>query len=78
MYGFEVGDKEVFDWLARDKQQALHLLAARFAELKIWRYVMRLTNVYGIGGIGCEFLATDDFAAQLLRNNNFTSRFARP
>jgi len=77
MYGFGVSDEEVFDWLAHDKQQALQLLVERFVKLKIWRCVMRLTNVYGIGGIGCEFLATDNFAAELRRSSDFTSRFAR-
>lgn len=77
IYGFETSDAEIFDWLEHDKQLALQLLTARFVELKVWRFVLRVTNVYGVGGTGIEFVATDDFAEKLSRRRDFTSRFAR-
>lgn len=77
IYGFETSDGEIFDRLAHDKQLALQLLVERFVELKIWRFVLRVTNVYGIGGTGFEFVAADDFVEELSRRRDFTSRFAR-
>lgn len=76
IYDFEADDGEVFDWLTPDKQRALKLLVARFVEVNLWRFVLRVTNVYGKGGMGCEFLASDDLLAEMRCRRDFTSRFA--
>jgi hypothetical protein len=69
-------DAEAFDALPVDKQQALLIFVSRLCELKLWRAVERLTNVYGAGGVGIEFVAVPDLHTRLRRSRRFTSRFA--
>lgn len=76
LYGHE-SDAAAFDSLAADKQQSLLLFAGRFAELGLWDAVSGITNVYGEGGVGLEFVAAADFSAALDAHALFTRRFAR-
>jgi hypothetical protein len=69
-------DAEAFDALPVDKQRALLIFVSRLCELKLWRVVERLTNVYGAGGVGIEFIAVPDLHTRLRRSRRFTSRFA--
>jgi hypothetical protein len=70
-------DEEAFDNLALDKQQALMLLMHRLQELGLWRYVRRVENVYGVGGVGMNFSAWPELASALRSRKDFTTRFAR-
>lgn len=76
MYGAP-GDREAFDNLALDKQQALLLLAHRLSELDLWRTVRRVENVYGKGGVGMNFSAWPELTYRLCSRVDFTTRFAR-
>jgi hypothetical protein len=69
-------DAAAFDALAVDKQQALLIFAERFADLKLWAKVARITNVYGEGGVGIEFEAMRGLSKELRRGARFSTRFA--
>jgi hypothetical protein len=75
LYGAEQ-DATAFDALAVDKQQALLIFVQRLDNVKLWREVRRVTNVYGAGGVGMEFVASDALRARLRESRRFTSRFA--
>ncbi|MFL6227323.1 MAG: hypothetical protein ACJ741_00935, partial [Pyrinomonadaceae bacterium] len=75
LYGAET-DAGAFDALPVDKQQALLIFASRLSELKLWDVVERMTNVYGEGGVGIEFVAVRDLHTRLRRRRNFSPRFA--
>ncbi|HEV2765315.1 MAG TPA: hypothetical protein VGV38_20195 [Pyrinomonadaceae bacterium] len=69
-------DEAAFDALGLDKRRALLLFARRLSELKIWRAVVRVRNVYGVGGVGMEFAARQRLAGALSLREDFTARFA--
>jgi len=69
-------DGAAFDSLSIDKQQALLLLMGRFEQLGLWDRVKGIENVYGEGGVGFAFKASNDFRTWIQLNPNFTSRFA--
>jgi hypothetical protein len=69
-------DATAFDALPVDKQQSLLIFVSRLCELKLWRAVQHVTNVYGEGGVGVEFVAAPDLHARLRRSRRFTPRFA--
>jgi hypothetical protein len=75
LYGID-DDARAFDALALDKQQSLLIFVRRLCELKLWRAVQRVTNVYGEGGVGIEFVASQELRARLRQSRRFTSRFA--
>lgn len=70
-------DQEAFDSLALDKQQALLLLMRRLREKRLWDFVKRIDNVYGLDGVGIDFTAWPGIQATLSRRKDFTRRFAR-
>lgn len=69
-------DQAAFDSWAIDKQQALIILAHRMAEKSLWHVVRKVTNVYGEGGVGIQFLAWPVIESTLKRRSDFTRRFA--
>ena len=69
-------DEAAFDSWPMDKQQALILLARRLNEKGLWRLVKQVTNVYGEGGVGIQFLAWPMIESTLQRRPDFTRRFA--
>ena len=69
-------DQAAFDSWAVDKQQALILLAHRLNEKGLWHVVKQVTNVYGEGGVGIQFLAWPLIESTLRRRPDFTRRFA--
>lgn len=73
----DAGDAHVFDALSIDKQQALLIFVRRLGRLRLWRAVVRVTNVYGEGGVGLEFVAAPDLRSRLRRSGRFTTRFAK-
>jgi hypothetical protein len=75
LYGHD-NDEAAFESLSIDKQQALLLLVCRFDQLGLWERVKGIENVYGEGGVGFAFNASDDLRACIQLNPNFTSRFA--
>jgi hypothetical protein len=75
LYGRE-GDGAAFDALPADKQRALLIFARRFARFGLGESVKRVTNVYGEGGVGIEFVAAEDFEAAVSSHPRFTPRFA--
>jgi hypothetical protein len=75
LYG-GAGAAAIFDTLSRDKQRALLIFARRLGGLNLWRGVVRVTNVYGEGGVGLTFFAADGLKLKLSRSPRFTSRFA--
>jgi hypothetical protein len=75
LYGHR-SDGAAFDSLSIDKQQALLLLMGRFDRLGLWERVRGIENVYGEGGVGFAFIASNDFKACIQLNSQFTSRFA--
>jgi len=50
-------DEAAFDSWPLDKKQALLLLAERLNEKGLWQLVKQVTNVYGEGGVGIQFIA---------------------
>lgn len=69
-------DEAAFDSWPVDKQQALILLAHRLHEKSLWHLVKQVTNVYGEGGVGIQFLAWPMIESTLNRRSDFTRRFA--
>ena len=69
-------DQEAFEALAIDKQQALILLLVRIHDKALWHLIRKITNVYGEGGVGLQFLAWPIIESTLDRRKDFTRRFA--
>ena len=69
-------DESAYDYLDEDKRQALLLFVRRFARFGLWQGVERVTNVWGVGGVGLDFVAREDFSATLGSHPRFTRRFA--
>jgi hypothetical protein len=69
-------DEAAFESLAIDKQQALLLLFVRIRDKGLWHLVRKITNVYGEGGVGLQFLAWPMIESTLDRRKDFTRRFA--
>jgi hypothetical protein len=69
-------DQAAFDSWPIDKQQALIILAHRLADKNLWHVVKQVTNVYGEGGVGIQFLAWPVIESTLKRRSDFTRRFA--
>ena len=75
LFGWSRTD-EVFDSLAVNRQQALLLLLRRFQELQLWEAVRQITNVYGEGGVGIEFIAWPFLRVTLEQRRGFTKLLA--
>ena len=71
------GDEEAFDCLPIDCQQALLLILSRFGAKDLWQSVMKITNIWGEGGVGFEFTAWPMIESTLARRKDFTRLFAR-
>jgi hypothetical protein len=71
------GDGDAFGSLAIDKQQALLLIQSRLAEKGLWHFVKKVTNLYGLGGVGIEFTPQAGLAPTLASRKDFTKRLAR-
>ncbi|HEX7294408.1 MAG TPA: hypothetical protein VF251_01565 [Pyrinomonadaceae bacterium] len=71
-----LSDEAAFDSWALDKKQALILLVERLNEKGLWHLVKQVTNVYGEGGVGIQFLAWPMIESTLKRRPDFTRRFA--
>jgi hypothetical protein len=69
-------DKEAFDALSVDKQQALLLILSRMQARNLWSTVRQVTNVYGEGGVGLSFQAWPMIKSALGRSRVFTRLFA--
>lgn len=75
LFGWSQTD-EVFNSLAINRQQALLLLLGRFQDLKLWDAVRSITNVYGDGGVGFEFIAWPFLRVTLGGRPGFTKLLA--
>lgn len=75
LWGAET-DAAAFDSWPLDKQQGMLLLLRRINAKRLWYLVKRVTNVYGEGGVGLEFLAWPMIESTLSRRRDFTRRFA--
>jgi hypothetical protein len=75
LFGWSRTD-EVFESLAVDRQQALLLLLRRLCSLKLWDAVRSVTNVYGEGGVGIDFIAWPLLRTTLERRRDFTKLLA--
>lgn len=75
LYGHAT-DQSAYDSLAEDKRQALVIFVRRFARFGLWQRVARVTNVWGEGGVGIDFVAREGFGASLSSHPRFTPRFA--
>jgi hypothetical protein len=69
-------DAAAFESWAIDKQQALVLLFRRLREKNLWYLVKQVTNIYGEGGVGLQFLAWPMIESTLERRKDFTRLFA--
>ncbi len=69
-------DGAAFDSWPIDKQQGMLLLLQRLHAKGLWHLVKRVTNVYGEGGVGLQFVAWPMIESTLLRRRDFTRRFA--
>ena len=76
IYGHE-GDAAAYNALTYDKHEALRLISDRLARADLWKYVGKIVNVYGLGGVGMYFSAVGDLAAELDQRREFTRWFAR-
>jgi hypothetical protein len=76
LYGFP-SDEAAFDFLGVDKQNALLLLFQRFETLRLVQTVIRIENVYGLGGVGFDFLASSNLEKTLGSSTGFSKLFAR-
>ena len=59
-----------------ERQQALLLLLRRFLELRLWEAVRTITNIYGEGGVGIEFVAWPVLRSTLERRRGFSRLLA--
>jgi hypothetical protein len=75
LWGAET-DAAAFESWPVDKQRALMLLLRRMREMGLWHLVKKVTNVYGEGGVGLQFLAWPMIESTLNRRKDFTRRFA--
>lgn len=75
LWGAET-DAAAFESWPVDKQRALMLLLRRMREMELWHLVKKVTNVYGEGGVGLQFLAWPMIESTLNRRKDFTRRFA--
>src|SRR5881394_2211980 len=66
----------VFESLAIERQQALLLILRRMQELRLWDSVHFVTNVYGEGGVGIDFISWPNLRSILTRRADFTTRLA--
>lgn len=69
-------DAAAFESWSIDKQQALILLFQRMRQKNLWHLVKQVTNVYGEGGVGIQFIAWPMIESTLDRRKDFTRRFA--
>jgi hypothetical protein len=69
-------DESAYDSLAEDKRQALSIFVRRFSRFGLWHGVARVTNVWGEGGVGMDFVSRDGFEALIGSHPRFTPRFA--
>jgi hypothetical protein len=69
-------DEAAFDSWPLDKKQGLLLVLQRMHSKQLWHVVKRITNVYGEGGVGLEFLAWPIIESTLSRRPDFTRIFA--
>lgn len=69
-------DEAAFNSWPLDKKQALLLLLNRMYAKRLWHLVKQVTNVYGEGGVGLEFVAWPMIESTLSRRRDFTRRFA--
>jgi hypothetical protein len=76
LYNYETTEV-AFGNLSVDKQQALLLLLKQFLHLQIWDHVRRIENVYGIGGVGMNFIAWPSFLETIGWHKEFSRRFAK-
>lgn len=76
LWGAE-SDESAFNALAIDKQQALLLLLDRLQAQSLWHLIKSITNVYGEGGVGIEFVPLASFESTLTQRKDFTRRWAR-
>lgn len=76
LYGHD-GDQAAYDFLPRDKQEALALISDRLVSLDLWQYVDRIVNVYGQGGVGMYFSGRSGLEPVLDKRRDFTRKFAR-
>jgi hypothetical protein len=65
-------DAAAFESWSVDKQQGMLLLLHRLEEKGLWHLVKRVTNVYGEGGVGLQFLAWPMIESTLSRRRDFT------
>ena len=75
LYGHAT-DQSAYDSLTEDKRQALLIFVRRFARFGLWHGVARVTNVWGEGGVGLDFVAAENFSSTLGSHPRFTRRFA--
>ena len=75
LYG-HASDESAYDSLTEDKRQALLIFVGRFGRFGLWHGVERVTNVWGEGGVGIDFVAREGFEASLSAHPRFTPRFA--
>ena len=75
LWGAE-SDEAAFNALAIDKQQALFLLKERLQERSLWQLIKSISNVYGEGGVGIEFVPWPLLESTLARRKDFTRRWA--
>ena len=69
-------DAAAFESWSVDKQQALVLLLRRMRQKGLWHLVKQVTNVYGEGGVGLQFIAWPMIESTLERRKDFTRLFA--
>ena len=69
-------DAAAFDSWPIDKKQGMLLLLKRMHSKGLWRFVKRVTNVYGEGGVGLSFLAWPMIESTLSKRRDFTRMFA--
>ena len=69
-------DAAAFDSWPIDKKQGMLLLLKRMHSKGLWRFVKRVTNVYGEGGVGLSFLAWPMIESTLSKRRDFTRIFA--
>ena len=69
-------DEEAFNALLIHAQQALLLILARMQAKGLWQLVQQISNVWGEGGVGCEFTAWPLIHSTLSGRSDFTRLFA--
>jgi hypothetical protein len=70
-------DEDFFNWCPVDKQQTLLIMASRLMAKGLWHPVEKITDVWGVHGVGIKFIPAAGVLGMLRSRKDFTRFMAR-